>query len=208
VQRGDAKFMFGVGVVLLSVGFLLTWLFRGDPRQHAQERLERERAQERAAVLEFARRDLDCQDVVVDISPTISASGCGRQARYTWDGKEYRRAPETDATPATECESAWTRDAPAVKAPPTTARDIAVAITSRGNEGVVSFPLEAFTKVKGLAKFRYRDPIEVRFDGAKPIGEEVTVPCLDPEADGNVQTDATCTLPWSEAVEVAECRRL
>lgn len=200
--KSDVKFIAGVVAALLVTGGVATFFFARDPREHQKERLEAERARELEAITAVAKQDLDCPDVKVTIAVSVWAEGCGRRGRYVPRGKTYVRAPDdvpSDVPP--ECVTVWTRE----DAGAGSAREAAVAIVERGKIAGVAFPIGAFG-VKGLAAFRYRETIDARVRGS--VGDVVSVPCLDPDASDGVRKDEQCTLPWSAAVEVAECRQL
>jgi hypothetical protein len=116
-------------------------------------------------------------------------------------GTDVRAPDDVPRDVVPECVPVWTRDDAGAE----TARDAAISIVGRRKVAGVGFPIGAFD-VKGLAAFRYRETIDARVRDS--VGDVVVVPCLDPQADGGVRTDAQCTLPWSAAMEVAECREL
>ncbi len=188
-----------VGRALL-VGVPITrWWWEAHPSDPA-ERLEAEQAAVRERVLPLAKRDLACDDVEVEVRSDIYAIGCGRSLHYVADGDGFRAVPVASPAPP-ECETRWTAD----DAGAVMARDVAAAIQARGHASVAWIPNDAFD-IKGFAKLRYHERIDVRIEASGgPPGEMVTVPCLDPDAATGVK-GADCKLPWSAVVEVAECR--
>lgn len=85
------------------------------------------------------------------------------------------------------------------------ARAAAEAARVAGKRARLRIPIGAFG-VTGLTKLRYGELVDVFLDPeAGAVGDAVPVPCIDPTADGGVRA-GRCARPWSEVVEVAECR--
>lgn len=162
-------------------------------------RLRREKGEIVAAILAKAKADLPCETAVEVREPNgeLWAHGCGKRARYV-PGKNGAFVLSGAVEADDECVVRWSREEDAGDA-----RAAASTIHAAKKSARVRIPAAAFG-VKGLAKLRYGEHIEVIVqDDAGATPDVLIVPCIE---DGGAR-EGTCTKEWSTVVEVAECAR-